>query len=187
MPNDIMTSSNTPTLAFRLGVVDLRKLLDDLTLVNRLETCLVGAPWDVFSTVEIAPALSSDLPPMALNDWHALNTPFAPQAEPSHLYAGNVIYYRKDRLVGWAQSGGRPIQADHLWEVSADYLEFLGLERPLTLYETEDLIQWMLQKQFIELRAPLRLSPFAPFSFENPFAHTPIWGERPGMPVGRLS
>lgn len=140
---------------------DPKRLLSDPKLVTRIDM-LEGAPWDVFTTPEAALALRDGLNPLTLNDWQYQRTPLRPPREPSSDWRGNIGYYRKDRLVAWAQNGGEAVQPAALWRMSAEYCaQVLSFQLPGTAAETEELVSWLLKHGLIRLRArparPFRL------------------------------
>jgi hypothetical protein len=139
---------------------DPQRLLGDPSLVQRLDEALQGAPWDVFTTPEVARALREELNPLTLNDWQYQRTPLRPPREPLAAWKGNVGYYRKDRLLAWANGGGEAIQSAELWPMSAKYTaDVLSLQQPETRAETEELVSWLLKHGLVRLRA----KPATPF------------------------
>jgi hypothetical protein len=127
-----------------------------------LEASLEGAPWDVFTTPEVARALREDLNPLTLNDWQYQRAPLRPPREPLSAWKGHIGYYRKDRLLAWAKTGGDAVQSAQLWPLSAEYAaQVLSFQQPESRAETEELIEWLLANWLIRLRArparPFRL------------------------------
>ena len=180
------TNSSPPTLRLPRRPVDPRQFLNTPDLAVRLQQLLPGAPWDVFTTNEVATALAEHLNPLALNDWHYQRTRYAPPREGLHRWKGNVAYYRKDVLIGWAQSGGRTIAPWNVWQMSANYLsQVLGLRHPWTLRQTEEDIHWALDLGLVTLRARPRLRQFLPFTDDAMAAH-PDWGAQPMWPLGSV-
>ena len=181
------TTSLTPSMRGPRRPVDPRQFLNTPDLVDRLQRLLPGAPWDVFTTSEVAMALSENLNPLALNDWYYQRTPYAPPREDLHRWKGNIAYYRKDALLGWARSGGRPIASWQVWQMSADYLsQDLGLAHPWTLRQTEEDVTWALERGLVALRARPRSRPFLPFT-DTPLANHPDWGFDPMWPPGSVN
>ena len=129
-------------------------LLRDPQLARRIDEALVGAPWDVFTTPEVARALREDLNPVSLNDWQYQRTPLRPPREPLSAWKGNVGYYRKDRLLAWAKNGGATTPAAQVWQMSAEYAaQVLSFQQPESRTETAELVEWLLANGLSRLRA----------------------------------
>ena len=173
----------TTNSTVRTRKADPREILADNALAERVNNHLEGAPWDVFTTPEVASALRDDLCPLALNDWFYRRAPCAPPRQPMHIWHGNKGFYRKDALLGWIATGGRAIQPFQVWQLSADYLSsVLSLRHPHTLRDTEEDILWLLDRGITSLRARSRYGRFLPFT-DTPVAANPEWGRRPDFPA----
>jgi hypothetical protein len=185
MENSNMTYHNAPPALRRNA--NPRDILQDPQLISRISDQLIGAPWDVFSTPEVAAVLRKNLSPLVLNDWLHKREPCAPPREPMYAWRGNTGYYRKDVLIGWARTGGRLVRPHQVWLLSADYLsQTLNMRHPWTLRDTEEDIRWLLDRGAISLRAKRRLGPFLPFT-DDPMAQCPDWGDDPTFPNGLVA
>jgi len=181
----IQTDPGSAALGKPRRTADPKEYLHQDRLSDRLSQELVGAPWDVFTGPEVARAIDDSLSPLALNDWSYKRVNGAPPREPPHFWRGNKGYYRKDRLLAWARSRGRPLPAQAVWQLSAEYLsEMLCMRRPWTLRDTEEDILWMLDKGLISLRAHPRYA-WVPFT-SDPSANNANWGTTFDYPLGIL-
>jgi hypothetical protein len=137
--------------------------LADPGLVDRLRS-IPGAPWDVFSSQELADALETDV--LALADWRYRRKHHAPPHENPQLYPGKKALFRKDRIITWAQRGGRSLPHSMMWEAGADHLHSVFmLPRAASALETDQLlVQMQLMGYLPALRHPPRVWPFAPYA-----------------------